>query len=647
MLLLPHPRSLQRRGGFYKLPDRGVLHLDASLDRDSVMLPLAARLKATAEQIGVELELVTGSPEHPRLAIRAFQSTGATDHPEGYRLQINSGGIAIHYRATGGLRAGIATLRQLLRQFGRRLPCLTIQDYPDFSRRGVMLDISRGRVPNLQTLLELVDHLADFKINEFQLYTEHTFAYRDYEPVWRDWGALSGGEILQLDARCRELGIDLVPNQNSFGHLRYWLEYPPLKKLAEIAKPYEGSDGTFLRYPSTLAPGNPGTLPFLRELYDELLPHFSSNRFNVGCDETWDLGLGQSRRLCAARGKGRVYVDFLRRIHNEVSARDKQMMFWGDIILHYPELICELPRDVIALNWGYEADHPFDREAAMFAKAKIPFYVCPGTATWMTLIGRHDTALTNLRLGAEAGRRHGAAGYLNTDWGDGGHPQPLAVSYLPYLAGASLSWCAKSFDESLLVPVLNREVFCDPTGRMARAAYALGYAHRKLNYFAPNITPLGAVIAAPLPATRELTCRDGLKYYARVAAKNVQAALVEIENQRRVLYRARPATHSADILAVELDMAARMATQSCKIMLWQQALAAGKSARAKTLARAGIRELRELDQDFRSYWPLRNKGTPDKCAPFLRWRAEDYRRAKLHFPPEVARVVIKRTYAAE
>ena len=75
----------------------------------------------------------------------------------------------------------------------------------------------------------------------------------------------------------------------------------------------------------------------------------------------------------------------------EVVARGKKMMFWGDIILHHPELIRELPRDIIALNWGYETDHPFATEAATFAKSKIPFYVCPGTSTWMTLIGRHDT----------------------------------------------------------------------------------------------------------------------------------------------------------------------------------------------------------------------------------------------------------------
>src|SRR5208283_954463 len=102
------------------------------------------------------------------------------------------------------------------------------------------------------------------------------------------------------------------------------------------------------------------------------LPNFSSRFFNVGCDETWDLGRGQSKKLGETKGKGRVYLDFLKQIHREVSARGKKMMFWGDIILKYPKQIRELtafgvppsggsrwpPKggtpSLIALNWGYE-----------------------------------------------------------------------------------------------------------------------------------------------------------------------------------------------------------------------------------------------------------------------------------------------------
>lgn len=631
--LLPSPRSLKRHGGFFVLSRRAALHLDAGLPRDTVMLPLARRLQSAADASGVELELVSGPPKHPRLAVRASQGGAAPRQREGYRLVIETRGIFINFHDVGGLRAAVATLRQLLREHGRRLPRLTIHDYPDFERRGVMLDISRGRVPSLSTLTALLEHLADFKINEFQLYTEHTFAYRDYEPVWRGWDPLTGGEILELDARARALGIDLVPNQNSFGHLRYWLAYPPLRKLAEVKEPYEDGGGAFLRHPTTLAPNHPGTLPFLRGLFDELLPHFTSAQFNVGCDETWDLGRGQSKSICETRGKGRVYAGFLKKLHDEVSSRGRRMMFWGDIILHYPELIKELPGDAIALNWGYEAGHPWERETAQFEKSGMPFYVCPGTSTWMTLIGRHDNAFANLRQAAEAGRRHGALGYLNTDWGDGGHPQPLAVSYAPFLLGAALSWCAATCDEGLLAAVLSRDVFHDPTQQAARAALALGFAHRKLGYTTPNCTPCGTVIAAPPPASRELFCRDGLKYYARIPEKNVRAAQAEIEEQRATLRAARPATPASEVLVLELDLAARMAAQSCQIMLWQQALAAGRDSRARQMARTGIRELRDLQADFRDYWPLRNKGTPEKCSPFLRWRIEDYRRGVLHFPP--------------
>jgi len=522
-------------------------------------------------------------------------------------------------------------LRQLIRQFGHRLPCLKIRDWADFARRGVMLDVSRGRVPKLATLLDLAEKLADLKINELQLYTEHTFAYRRYRPVWESWGALTGREIQILDARCRELGIDLVPNQNSFGHLRYFLADPRLKKLGEIAEPYEAETKDFVRRPSTLAPNHPGTLPFLRGLFDELLPNFSSRFFNVGGDETWDLGKGRSKGLCERLGKGRVYMDFLRKLQREVGNRGKTMMFWGDIILKYPDLIGDLGTtgktdfEVIALNWGYEAKHPFEKEAAQFARAGIPFYVCPGTSTWQTMIGRHDNALANLRTAAGIGKKFGALGLLNTDWGDGGHPQPLAVSWPMYAAGAALAWNSADLDEDVLERVLNRDIYEDASGVTGRVAMRLGRAHQKLGVAAVNETPLGTVIAAPPPEERELFCRNGLQWFARITAGNILATEREIRQQREALRRGRRRSDSAIVLAVELDLAARMAEQSCRFILWQQAVAAGKVEEARRMAEEGIAQLKELRCDFNDYWPVRNQATSRHCTPFLQWRISDYR----------------------
>jgi hypothetical protein len=490
-----------------------------------------------------------------------------------------------------------------------------------------------------------VDQLADLNINEFQLYTEHTFAYRDHEEIWKDWGAITAGEILLLDSRCRKLGIELVPNQNSFGHLRYWLEHEPIHDLAETPEPWPDQGGAFLRHPATLAPGNPGTLPFLRSLYDELLPNFTSARFNVGCDETWDLGRGQSKTICDRDGKGRVYVDFLKKIHRETSRRKKQMMFWGDIIFNHPELASELPKDVVALNWGYEANHPFDQQAKIFKKSGIDFYVCPGTSTWMTLVGRHDNAIANLEQAGIVGKKYSAQGYLNTDWGDGGHLQPLAVSYLAYLAGAEAAWTGEKIDPNSLVHVLNRDVFRDKSGIVGKVALNLGLAHAKLKYTAPNVTPLGAVIAAPPPKLKELFCRDGLKYFARIPKANIEATLREIRQNLLLLKSAKPRGDEAAGLTHELSIAAEMAAESCEFMLWQQDLAHGLKASAHRRAKRGIAALSRLKKQFASSWPAKNKGIGARHWPAFDWRLRDYRSGKLPIPWEVATIEKRSTSA--
>ena len=196
-----------------------------------------------------------------------------------------------------------------------------------------------------------------------------------------------------------------------------------------------------MKEPYSFCPIDPGSLALLEDMYDQLLPHFSSRLFNVGLDETWDLGEGRSKEICDQKGKGAVYLDFLKQIHALVTQHGRTMQFWSDIIVRdEPELVAELPRDVIALEWGYEADYPFAEHARLIAKSGRSFYVCPGTSSWNTLAGRTDNALGNLRNAAVNGFANGAIGYLNTDWGDNGHMQPLPVSYLGYLAGAAMSW---------------------------------------------------------------------------------------------------------------------------------------------------------------------------------------------------------------
>ena len=374
--------------------------LQASLrERAGLSWEIAASPAGPSDDIGVTLSVVPGSVRHP----------------QGYELTITPAGIHAVAGTAAGVFYAVCTLIQLLESSFElpvssfELPALRISDWPDFPARGVMLDVSRDRVPTMATLYDLVDLLASWKVNQLQLYTEHTFAYRNHPEVWAEASPITGEEILALDAYCRERFVELVPNQNSFGHMAPWLRLPRYQPLAETTGDWIAPWGEMYHGGFSLCPADPGSLDLVRGLFDELLPHFSSRMFNVGCDETFDLGQGRSEATCRSLGRGRVYLDFLLKIHREVRARGRTMQYWGDIIIQHPELIGELPRDAVALVWGYEADHPFDAHGEKFAAAGIPFYVCPGTGSWRTLAGRTSSVLGNLRNAAENGLKHGAS----------------------------------------------------------------------------------------------------------------------------------------------------------------------------------------------------------------------------------------------
>ena len=339
-----------------------------------------------------------------------------------------------------------------------------------------MLDISRDKVPTMETLYHLVDLMAEWKINQFQLYTEHTFAYLAHPVVWEKADPMTGEQIMALDEYCRERFIELVPNQNSFGHMERWLTKDKYRPMAEA--PY-GCDTVWGHFdnPFSLAPIDKRSIPFVAGLYEELLPHFTSPMFNVGCDETVDLGRGRSEKVCKEKGVGRVYLDFVLEIYKLVKEHGKTMQYWGDIIIKHPELIPELPKDGIVLEWGYEADHPFADHGAKFGASGLPFYVAPGTSSWNTIAGRTENAIGNITSACRNGLKLGSVGVLNTDWGDFGHWQPLSVSYLGFLVGAMCSWNAKADVKKNLAESLSLHAFCDPTEKAGRAFYDLGNAY--------------------------------------------------------------------------------------------------------------------------------------------------------------------------
>ncbi|NIV28185.1 MAG: glycoside hydrolase, partial [Anaerolineae bacterium] len=129
--------------------------------------------------------------------------------------------VTLYADAPAGLFYAVQTLRQLIRLHSQTsgagpdaprvgpLPAMAIRDWPTMPYRGLMLDISRRKVPTLATLKQLAAELSHYKLNVLQLYTEHTFQFPRHPKIGAGCGSLSSQDILELDGVCRQHHVEL------------------------------------------------------------------------------------------------------------------------------------------------------------------------------------------------------------------------------------------------------------------------------------------------------------------------------------------------------------------------------------------------------------------------------------------------------
>jgi hypothetical protein len=348
-----------------------------------------------------------------------------------------------------------------------------------------MLDISRNRVATMETLRRLIDALTALHYNELQLYTEHTFAYAQHSKVWQEASPMQPEELQEIDRYCAERGIELVPNQNSFGHMERWLQHAEYKALAECPDGFEHPLAGWREYGSTLYP-SPQSAEFIDTLYSELLPNFTSKQMHIGGDEPWELGKGRSAERVKKEGKHRVYLDFMKQLFTLTEKHGQQAQFWADIILERPDLVPELSENVQPVIWGYEADSPFAEQCRIVAAAgfRDQFYVAPGAGNWNSFSGRLDVAEANIHLAATHGQANGARGMLLTAWGDNGHHQPWLTLY-PALVIASAEAHGQSLSKAELAATIDRIFFPEQPAGHGAAICALGRIDAMLPQPAP------------------------------------------------------------------------------------------------------------------------------------------------------------------
>jgi len=445
--LLPKPKRRSARAGVFELTSATPIRLPADanpLDPGLLISAQSARDRI-ADQTGLTLPIErsrAASTREPAIELRLDRSAAISPRldtaRDAYRLAVRGKSIAIEAPTPHGLRYGLETLVQLVSPKGA-IRSVEILDQPDFLDRGIMLDVSRGKVPSRQTLFDLVDFSARLRLNVLMLYVEHTFAFRAHPEIGEGSSPLDAETILAVDAYAYDRGIELVPCLQSLGHMEHILSLDRYSKLAESDRRW------------SITPSRSETYDFLGELYDEYLPLFRSKRINANCDEPFDLGRGQSEKRTPNRTPGQLFVDHVSRLEKLAARHDKKLMVWADFALKNPEELGRIGRDVILLDWWYEADFDFDRIRKLRRKG-FEVWTCPGTSTWNCLFPRVETSVRNISAWAKAGREHRATGLLNTDWGDFGHYNALGLSFHSYAWGAQEGWSGPvpdaEFDEA-------------------------------------------------------------------------------------------------------------------------------------------------------------------------------------------------------
>ena len=438
--IIPAPKQITAGAGSFSLnrDTRVTLADPKSADDQFAAQDFINDAKATAD---VSLSIGKGQPRRAILIGRidslpiaqALKVSGAepstTLNEEGYVIVASPERVIIAGKTAPGTFYGLQTLKQLVRGNGPTafIPAIKIVDWPTMRWRGISDDISRGPVPTVDYIKRQIRNLAFFKMNMHSFYMEHTFRSDTHPLIGPEGGSLTPSEIRELVAYARNYHVELVPEQQTFGHLHKALRLEKYTDLAETP------------YGDVLSPQQPGSYQLIADWYKEINELFPGQFFHIGEDETFELGEGQSREAAKAKGVGGVYFEHLNRVRDLLKPYNRRLMFWGDIALNHPDLIGNIPKDMIVMNWQYSARDNFDASIRPFRDAGLEQFVCPGAQTWNQIFPNLDAASKNITNFVRDGQKAGATGVMNTTWDDDGESL-FEMSWYPIVLGGAAAW---------------------------------------------------------------------------------------------------------------------------------------------------------------------------------------------------------------
>jgi hexosaminidase len=416
--LLPSPQEIRYGAGHLRVRGLRVVFGSTPAPEDRFAAEeLAGALSAKCHCV---ISLGSASAQEPLIrlvrvgpvdALPGSRDKPGADSRESYNLSVTPQGAEIRAKTSAGLFYGVQTFIQMVETDakGALLPEAQVRDWPSLAYRGFMMDMSHGPLPTEDEVKYQIDFLARWKANQYYFYSEASIELDGY-PLLNPDGRFTQDQIRRIVAYARERHVDVVPCTELFGHLH------------DLFRLERYSDLSPRRYGDELNPADPRVLPLLENWVAQLTRLFPSPWFHIGFDEAWDLESFGSK--AAGVGPSQLYMDFLRTVDKLVSARGKRVVFWADVttgsrvFTRYPDLLSQLPRDLIAAPWDYRDEKDYSPQVAPLAQAGIPTVVATGVWNWNEIYPDLDRSFANIDGFLADGRKYGIIGLMNTGWTD-------------------------------------------------------------------------------------------------------------------------------------------------------------------------------------------------------------------------------------
>jgi hypothetical protein len=446
--IIPTPRQVKWTQGEHAVgPDTRFF----VFDEDDAGRAVKILQREAKERFGWDWKISPGvAGAIPAYGINFFREKNAkpgSDDDEAYRIEVKPKTISVYASSPRGHAYAAYTLCQMIQPSadggaggGATIPTCEIDDSPSLAFRGVHLFTGRDSVPFYTTLVENV--LARFKLNHAVLECDYTEWETD-KNIWTK-DSVPKSQVAQYVRVSRENGIEPIPLVQSLGHMEWMFKNGQNRDLAEDPDT-----------PYAYAVTNEKTYAFIHGVYKEALELFrGTDYFHIGHDEVAIRGRYPYRAEAKQLGETALLLRDVER-HRQFFEHDGvKMMLWGDMLLHRSESNDaaanakspaeakhrrdSLPRDAVICDWHYQPAAPADyRSLKLFRDEGFTRTIA---CTW------YNPA--NIYAFAEAARRYGAWGLLQTTWA-GYHVTQETVDrdarqFVAYVLAAEYAWSGQS-----------------------------------------------------------------------------------------------------------------------------------------------------------------------------------------------------------